>query len=127
MSTLGQAAQDRGNRRHLWIVVSRPTAEGMIAVVNLESHRARAGGHDESCVLLQPGEHPFVRRTTCVNYRRAKMESEAVFDSKARVGRRVAWDPLGPELLRRIQEGALTTPQKIPKRVVAAISAALLR
>ena len=55
------------------------------------------------------------------------MIRESQFETDLRSGERIRWDPLSPELLRRIQEGALTTPQKIPKRVVAAISVTLAR
>ncbi len=127
MTTPGDAAQDTDSGNHFWFVLSAPSPAGTIAIASFMTHRPRIGGHDASCLIVEVGEHPFVRRQTCVAYRHARMIPETQFETDLRSGERTRWDPLSPELLRRIQEGALTTPQKIPKRVVAAIVATLDR
>lgn len=95
---------DLGN--HLWIVLSLPTERGEIALVNLTTH-GRSGGCVNHCVVVQPGEHPFVRRDSCVHYRKAVLGLAAPLD-EARERRTLRTHaPVDPELLRRIQEGAL--------------------
>ena len=127
MAAPGDTAQDTDSGKHLWFVLSDPSPTGTIAIASFMTHRPRVGGHDRTCLIVQPGAHPFIRRETCVAYRHARMITESQFETDLRSGERIQRDPLGPELLRRIQEGALTTPQKIPKRVVAAVVAALGR
>lgn len=95
---------DLGN--HLWVVLSLPTEHGKIALVNLTTHgrSARCGDH---CVVVQPGEHPFVRRDSCVHYRKAILGLAAPLDADRNQRTLRTHAPVEPELLRRIQEGAL--------------------
>lgn len=114
---------DLGN--HLWIVLSLPTEHGEIALVNLTTH-GRSGGCGNHCVVVQPGEHPFVRGDSCVHYRKAVLGLAAPLDA--------AWNQqtlrtrasVDPELLRRIQEGALAAPET-EDGVKAAVRATLER
>jgi hypothetical protein len=89
---------------HLWVVVSLPDDDGAVALVNFTGWRSRLD--DENCVI-QPGEHPFVKKMTIVEYRRARVFSpahqKAFIDSvlcKPHV-------PVSARLLDKIQQGAL--------------------
>ena len=97
---------DLGN--HLWVALSLPTERGEIALVNLTTHgrSSRCGDH---CIVVRPGEHPFVRRESCVHYQKAVLGLVAPLDA-ARERRTLAVrEPISAELLLRAQEGALAS------------------
>lgn len=102
---------DLGN--HLWIVLSLPTERGEIALVNLTTHgrSSRCGTH---CVVVQPGEHPFVRRDSCVHYRKAVLGLAAPLNAARNQRTLRTHAPVEPELLRRIQNGALSMHETEP-------------
>lgn len=124
MSAPGQAVTGVDTKDHLWVVLSRPTRTNTIAVANLTTHQPRQKAHGRSCVLIEPGEHPFVRHTSCVAYHRATMKAVLPFDSNVRIGRFPEQQPFAPNLLARVQQGALAATH-IRRRVVAAIRATL--
>ena len=124
MSAPGQAVTGIDAQDHLWIVLSRPTASGTIALANLTTHRPQQKTHRDSCVLVERGEHPFVKHLSCVAYHRAAMKPGLPFDSSVRRGRLVEHPRVSPDLLYRIQIGALATP-RIRARVVEAVRATL--
>lgn len=95
---------DFGN--HLWIVLSFPNEQGQIALANLTTH-GRSGRCGDHCTVVRPGEHPFVRRESCVHYRKAVLGLAAPLDADRERRTLSMRAPVGPELLRRIQEGAL--------------------
>ena len=109
---------------HLWIVLSHPTESGTIAVANLTTHRPLVKSHSPTCVFIQPGEHPFVTRVSCIAYHRASMKASRPFDSRVRRGELVEYLPFVSDLLNRVQHGALGTPH-IPALVRDAIRATL--
>lgn len=93
---------------HLWIVLSLPTERGEIALANLTTHgrSTKCGDH---CIVVRPGEHPFVQWESCVHYRKATLGLTQPLDA-ARERRALRMHaPVGSELLCRIQEGALTS------------------
>ena len=114
---------DLGN--HLWIVLSLPTERGEIALVNLTTHgrSVRCGDH---CIIVYPGEHPFVRDKSCVPYRRATLGLTQPLDADRERRTLQTRAPVDPELLRRIQEGALAT-HETEDGVKAAVRATLER
>ena len=114
---------DLGN--HLWIVLSFPNEQGQIALVNLTTHghSSRCGDH---CLVLQPGEHPFVRQESCVHYRKATLGLTQPLDADRERRTLQTRAPLGQELLRRMQNGALASPITKPG-FKAAIRATLER
>lgn len=87
---------------HLWIVISDPTlAPDQIVIVNLTSWRA---DKDQACIL-RPGDHRYVTRKTCVNYRDAKIQSLDSLESLISSGTVKHLDDCTPELLQRIRAG----------------------
>lgn len=105
---------------HLWIVLSEHGADGRVAVVNLTTHGRSALCARGSCVNVIPGEHPFVRRESCVYYRGAVMTSGLILDRTKEQGRLDQRDPLSAEILARIQRGALES-ELVPIEVQDAI------
>jgi len=90
---------------HLWIIITKPDENGMVAMVNVTTKRAFV---DESCIL-QVGDHPYVQHESVIAYQRARtaklMELET-FSAKKVLKSRPA---VGPDLLARIQSGALAS------------------
>ena len=97
---------DLGN--HLWVVLSTPTADGQIALANLTTH-GRLATCSDSCVIVSSGEHPYVVRDSCVYYRGALLNPVAPLDGAKAIGVLQQHEPCSPELLRRIQDGALAS------------------
>jgi len=88
---------------HLWMVISDPSQSDRCLLVNLTSWRA---DKDQACVV-NPGEHPFISKKSCVNYRDAKWCPTADLDALLASNRINKHDPLSPELLKRIRNSAL--------------------
>ncbi len=53
---------------HLWMVISDPAQSDECVIVSFTSWRA---DKDQACVV-DVGEHPYVSKKTCVNFRDAK-------------------------------------------------------
>lgn len=88
---------------HLWIVLSDPTLErDRLVVVCFLSWQEY---HDQSCIV-RPGEHPFVRHDTCVNYAGATTVADTVLEKLKAQGKLKLKDPVSPELLERIRRSA---------------------
>jgi hypothetical protein len=113
---LGETYRLKVDAAHLWVVITTPDVGGSVVIVNLTSY---AVGCDATC-LVNVGEHPFVVRQTVVGYKWARVADPAMqakFKSQAD-----SYDPVSMSLLKRIQQGALTsdlTPQKVQKLVAA--------
>jgi hypothetical protein len=88
---------------HLWVVISDPAQDAnAILIVNFTTVRADS---DTACVLAA-GEHPFVKHDTCVNYRGAKVVSEASIQTLMSAGHVQPHAAVAAAILKRIQEGA---------------------
>lgn len=102
---------DSAKGEHLWMVISEP-ADQRVVIVNFTSWTP---GCDETCIV-EPGEHPFVRRKTVVRYsgarvlKRENLAGALAMEHSDGSGfvcpRR---DDLSPELLLRVQVGATTS------------------
>jgi hypothetical protein len=92
-------------RTHLWVIVATPGGDAL--AFNFTTRRA-VPTCDTSCVI-RPGEHPFVRNETVVEYRRGLLGPQKAWDDLVRCGGAKAHDPVSAPLLLRIQEGALAS------------------
>ncbi len=61
---------------------------------------------DESC-LLNPGDHPFIRHESFVDYRFTRIESAEHIDARVADGSFDLKEPCSPELIKRIIDGAI--------------------
>jgi len=84
---------------HLWMVISDPSQGDECVIVNFTSWRA---DKDQACVV-EPGEHPYVSRRTCVNYRDAKRCKTGDLDKLIASRNLKNSAPLSAELLARIR------------------------
>ena len=99
-----------GRHTHLWVVVSDPARDRKhVVIANMTS-----GGLDESCVL-GPGDHPFIQHRTVVRYDKARIESDADLEKLVSSGSITPDEPVSPDVLKRIREGAAKT-DRIPFR-----------
>lgn len=103
---------------HLWVVVSKPDADGSVAMVNFTSYRQPC---DETCVL-DVGDHPFIRHKTVVAYSHAKMVPASAHATIRQ--QQMPGDRVNRRVLDRIQRGALVSLATPPK-VLRAIEATL--
>lgn len=98
---LAGAAEDE--KLHLRIVVTPPASDGCIAVVSVTTRRR----HSETLVVLQPGDHPFIRHESVVSYRYSELCWVDAIEAAIAGGSARKREAIAPELLRRIQEGLL--------------------
>lgn len=99
---------DRWN--HLWFALSGPTATGMIALVNLTTHKPERPDH-ESCLLLGIDDHPYIVHESCIFFRGARLISQDELEQRKTSGASPQHAKATPELLRRLQDGALADPR----------------
>jgi hypothetical protein len=95
---LGKSAVDR----HLWIIISDPVIDvDRVLFLSMTTHDITK----EDVCLIGPGEHPFVKHPTCINYEDIR---EATLNDLVRLqgsGDIRMADPVSPELLIRIRDG----------------------
>lgn len=111
---------DNATPDHLWVVCSKPTTDSRVAVLNLTSFR---DGCDGTC-RISAGEHPFVVKETIVAYQHHAMMTREAFDILVSRGWYHPWPDLSAGLLRRIQEGALSS-KYLPEKEKVAIRAGM--
>ena len=111
-------------QHHLWIALTPLAPDGSIFVANFTSHYPSVKAScDERCTVVNPGEHPYPRRPSCIYYRGSHAETQReILQGIERPFRR--GEPLSPQLLRRVQRGALDSP-RAPDDVKDAVRAAL--
>jgi hypothetical protein len=86
---------------HLWVVATAPDGRGEFAVVSLTS---LAGAKDRT-VVLQQGEHPFLRHPTCVHYGAAELTSVEKLQENLDCGLAKMRERLRPDVLELVVDG----------------------
>lgn len=94
--------------RHLWVIISDPLIDvtDPVIIVNFTTYKE---GKDPTCIL-QAGDHPFIKHPTAVDYRNAIDVPNAGLEASANRGQVVLQEPLKPEILHRIRQGATESP-----------------
>ena len=88
---------------HLWLVISDPFLDAnRIVVVCFLSWKEHL---DQACIV-KPGEHPFVKHDTCVQYATARVVTAERLKVLQDGGQLRMKAPLSPSLLDRIRKGA---------------------
>lgn len=98
-----------GSRPHLWGVISDPARDPeKVLIVNFTSLNFLG----DTTLLLTVGDHPYLIRATCVNYLQPKIFTLAQLVAlEASGGIRIYDHPLGAELLKRMRDGAGSSPR----------------
>lgn len=104
------------------MVLTAETTAGDVAVANFTTHDPETRRCSETCVVVRPGEHPYPRRDSCISYRHASLTSLEWLRRGVANRTYAMREPLGPQLLSRIRQGALDSPLT-PREVKAAIRA----
>lgn len=100
---------DRKVNEHVFVVISHPQSNyHEVVLVNFTSYDESR--KDSSCVL-GPGDHSWIRKTTCISYRDARVASESQLDSLVTTGQLVPLDPASDSLLGKILSGAERTDE----------------
>ena len=89
---------------HLWVVLSDPKVDDQkVLVVNLNTPTEKK----EKVCLLQPGDHPWIRKTTCVNYADSWVQPLAQFLEWKHKGIIKLIDPMPVAVLERMRQAVL--------------------
>lgn len=92
---------------HLWVVVTDPAGDPETVVTVMLVTRRR---HTDDTVILQPGDHPFIRHETSVSYSTADFRRVDRIVEQMHKGHCSARESLAPDVLARVQLGAATSP-----------------
>ena len=85
---------------HLWVVVTSTTEGEVVTVCLVTAHK-----RTERLVMLQPGDHPFVKHESAISYAFSKIRTVEDVEALIANGSARKKDPMPPETLRRIQSG----------------------
>jgi hypothetical protein len=95
--------------------------DGKHALVRLST--VRPGYIDQTCIL-EPGEHPFVKAQTFVNYQRAEIYQRTHIDKCISGWLYTPREPMANDVMARIVDGvtaSIQTPRKVKKYLAALI------
>jgi len=89
---------------HLFFIVSDPSLDrGQVLVVPMMTWDA---DYKESTCLVNPGQHPFVKHTSYINYSCAQLTSADLIEERLASGDFRAHAAASPDLLEEIRRGA---------------------
>jgi hypothetical protein len=103
---------------HLWVICSEPQLDGSVVAFNLTS---KDWDSDLTCVV-QPNEHSYVRHESVIAYQYGELFTPQRIERLKKLAPK-EYGPVSPELLHRIQEGAVAsneTPIQL-KKIIRAI------
>lgn len=109
------------DRKHLFILLTNPIAEpetGKKHVLMVSLSTAHEGIYHDPACILKPGEHPFVRRESYVNYFRTRIEDAEALLRGVKEGTLVPHEPVSEEVFLRVCEGLVFSkhaPLKVKK------------
>lgn len=110
MFAAGDAFRVAGADRHVWFIVSDPTADpDQVLIVNVTSwddSRLDTDPRKDPACVLNPGEHPFVQHKTCVYYRGAQVASVQHLMFRQSHGEVDLMPPASPALLQKLRRCA---------------------
>jgi len=96
------ASDDDAEKLHLWIVVT-PPSEGEVVTVCLVSARQRS----ERLVVMNSGDHPFVRHESVIAYSYSKIRATADIEAALATGAARKREPVSEAVLARIRAGLI--------------------
>ena len=105
--------EDWEGGRHLWIVISNPSAAEDVLIVNVSKLKGLACD-DRTCVL-EADSHPRINVRSCIRYDRCKKVAvKALENVLGNEGRFTRQAPVAGEVLLRIQRASSTAPMIDP-------------
>lgn len=101
---------------HLWVLITQPNPQTHEAImVNVTSLRP----HSDTTTILNPGDHPFIRKPSVIFYADARMVDTRLLDAAVQRGAYHTHSAFQPAVIARIHAG-LTTSAFTPKKIKAA-------
>lgn len=98
------------NKRHLFVVLCDPVGRyGEALLVSISTTPNDGRRFDGTC-LLSPGDHPFVKVDSFVEYRWARIEHESQLRQGLQGGAFIARDPVSEPVFKRILDGVRMSP-----------------
>lgn len=97
------AGDDEDEKLHLRIVVTPPAPDGCVVTASVTTRRR----HSETLLILQPGDHPFIKHESAVTFRYSELSWIQEIEAAIAAGNARRREPISPELLKRVQEGLL--------------------
>ncbi len=97
-------AADPKYESHLWVVLS-DTENHPADKVLIANCTSWTSGKDSACILRR-GDHPFVKRKTCINYQRSRLVSAKKLELAFDKGALAAHHDMDGSVLKRIRDGA---------------------
>lgn len=90
---------------HLFVCLTDPDEKGNVITVAINTFRT---GSDSNCVL-NPADHKFVTRKSCMAYDKANKMSAKVTENQIAIGHYNTSDAVSPALLSRIRKGLIAS------------------
>lgn len=91
---------------HLWAVITEPESDRRCVIISITTLRNNV----DQTVILQPGEHPFIRKPSAVYYQRALIADAGQIDAAVRRGQAALHAKFSQHTIRVIQEGVMASP-----------------
>ncbi|MFN0104933.1 MAG: hypothetical protein ACKV2U_22970 [Bryobacteraceae bacterium] len=101
-----------GPKSHLWVLLADPTEDGISVIVSVTTLRHNA----DKTVILQPGDHPFIRHPSFVLFADSQFVSTVDLGKWIETGFAKPHQPFSSKLLKDVLEGVMAsdfTPRKI--------------
>lgn len=103
-----------GNKNHLFVVLTEACPEGNVLLVSFSTIREERF-YDSTCIVT-PGEHPFIKKPSFIEYRKARIEKASHVVKCREATYWFPHEPVSNELFTRICMGILDSPHT-PKRI----------
>ena len=104
----------RPDLKHLFILLTDPvTEEQLVLIVNLSSVKPNIP-YDESCVLHE-GDHTFIRKTSYVDYSRARIVPISQIQNGIKQGKIQPFEAIETDIFARVCYGLLQSRHTKPK------------
>jgi hypothetical protein len=103
-----------GTKNHLFVILTEACPEVNILLVSFSTIRDERF-YDDTCIV-EPGEHPFIKNRSYIEYRKARIEKESHVIKCSEATYWFPHEPVSDELFKRICNGILDSPHT-PKRI----------
>ena len=103
-----------GTKNHLFVILTEASPEGNVLLISFSTIREERF-YDKTCIV-EPDEHPFIKKPSFIEYRKARIEKESHLVNCRESTYWFPHEPVSNELFKRICNGVLDSPHT-PKRI----------
>lgn len=94
---------------HLWFILTDPDQAKKVVAVMLRTPKP----YTDPTLLLEVGDHPFIRHQSCVHFPAAQRLSVSEITAAIKSGRCHLKEDMSRELLVRVRAGLLASPRTV--------------